>query len=127
MKIDNKKIENIIKKIFKINKVKNFNNLKIGSLKNWDSLGNFNLLLEIEKEFKIKFSNADFTSIKSIKETDGKENSLYHGIANRQCTRKFTLADDIIVKDGKLEDGMLSIELERVIPEEKKPRMITIK
>ena len=52
MKIDNKKIENIIKKIFKINKVKNFNNLKIGSLKNWDSLGNFNLLLEIEKEFK---------------------------------------------------------------------------
>ena len=55
MKIDNKKIENII-------------NLKIGSLKNWDSLGNFNLLLEIEKEFKIKFSNADFTSIKSIKE-----------------------------------------------------------
>ena len=68
MKIDNKKIENIIKKIFKINKVKNFNNLKIGSLKNWDSLRNFNHLLEIEKEFKIKFSNADFTSIKSIKE-----------------------------------------------------------
>ena len=66
-------------------------------------------------------------SIKSIKETDGKENSLYHGIANRQFTRKFTLADDIIVKDGKLEDGMLSIELERVIPEEKKPRLITIK
>ena len=66
-------------------------------------------------------------SIKSIKETDGKENNLYHGIANRQFTRKFTLADDIIVKDGKLEDGMLSIELERVIPEEKKPRLITIK
>lgn len=67
MRIDNKKIENIVKKIFKINKVKNLNNLKIGSLKNWDSLGNFNLLLEIEKEFKIKFSNMDFTSIKSIK------------------------------------------------------------
>ena len=68
MKIDNKKIENIVKKIFKIKKVKNLNNLKIGSLKNWDSLGNFNLLLEIEKEFKIKFSNTDFTFIKSIKE-----------------------------------------------------------
>ena len=68
MKIDNKKIENIVKKIFKIKKVKNLNNLKIGSLKNWDSLGNFNLLLEIEKEFKIKFSNTNFTSIKSIKE-----------------------------------------------------------
>jgi|TARA_B110000037_G_scaffold215785_1_gene273729 acyl carrier protein len=68
MKIDNKKISNIIKKIFKINKVTNLDNLKIGSLKNWDSLGNFNLLLEIEKEFKIKLSNTDFTTIKSVKE-----------------------------------------------------------
>lgn len=68
MKIDNKRILNIVKKIFKINKVKNLDNLKIGSLKNWDSLGNFNLLLEIEREFKIKFSNIDFTTIKSIKE-----------------------------------------------------------
>ena len=68
MKIDNKKIENIIKKIFKINKVKNFNNLKIGSLKNWDSLGNFNLLLEIEKEFKIKFDAKVFSNIKSIQD-----------------------------------------------------------
>jgi len=31
------------------------------------------------------------------------------------------------VKDGELKDGMLRITLERVIPEEKKPRMITIK
>ena len=31
------------------------------------------------------------------------------------------------LKDGKLEDGMLTIKLERVIPEEKKPRLITIK
>ena len=68
MKIDNKRILNIVKKIFKINKVKNLDNLKIGSLKNWDSLGNFNLLLEIEREFKIKFSNIDFKTIKSIKE-----------------------------------------------------------
>ena len=68
MKINNQKIENIIKKVFKVNKVKNLNNLKIGSFKNWDSLGNFNLLLEIEKDFRIKFSNTDFTSIKSIKE-----------------------------------------------------------
>ena len=34
---------------------------------------------------------------------------------------------DIIVNDGTLKDGMLSIELERVVPEEKKPRLIKIK
>ena len=59
--------------------------------------------------------------------TDGDDGKLYSGIANRQFTRKFTLSDDIIVKDGELKDGMLRITLERVIPEEKKPRMITIK
>ena len=66
-------------------------------------------------------------SIKSIKETDGKENNLYHGIAIRQFTRKFTLADDIVVNDAKLENGMLTISLERIIQEEKKPRQITVK
>tara|TARA_Y100001937_G_C7096756_1_gene320442 strand:- start:510 stop:959 length:450 start_codon:yes stop_codon:yes gene_type:complete len=67
-------------------------------------------------------------SVKSIKDTkDEDDNNVYRGIANRNFTRKFTLADDIIVKDGKLEDGMLTIKLERVIPEEKKPRLITIK
>ena len=59
--------------------------------------------------------------------TDGDEGKIYSGIANRQFTRKFTISDDIVVKDGELKDGMLRITLERVIPEEKKPRMITIK
>ena len=94
--------------------------------------GDYNFTIEMalagysKKDIEVEVADG-VLSIKSIKETDGKENSLYHGIANRQFTRKFTLADDIIVKDGKLEDGMLSIELERVIPEEKKARMITIK
>jgi len=66
--------------------------------------------------------------VKSIKDdTDGKDSKLYTGIANRQFTRKFTLSDDIVVKDGELKDGMLRITLERVIPEEKKPRLIDIK
>lgn len=94
--------------------------------------GDYNYTIEMalagysKKDIEVEVADG-VLSIKSIKESDGKENSLYHGIANRQFTRKFTLADDIIVKDGKLEDGMLSIELERVIPEEKKPRLITIK
>ena len=41
--------------------------------------------------------------------------------------RKFTLADDIVVNGASLENGMLTIELERVIPEEKKPRLIEVK
>ena len=66
-------------------------------------------------------------TIKSMKTVEESDNKVYRGIASRNFTRKFTLADDIVVKDGALKDGMLSIELERVVPEEKKPRLIKIK
>ena len=52
---------------------------------------------------------------------------LHGGISRRKFTRKFTLNDDIVVQDAKLDNGMLYIELERIVPEEKKPRKITIK
>ena len=52
---------------------------------------------------------------------------VHRGIARRSFTRKFTLSDDVVVKGAKMEDGMLYIDLERIIPEEKKPRSIEIK
>jgi acyl carrier protein len=66
-------IDNKILKILKINfpKVKinkNINKLKLGDLKGWDSLKNFNLLLEIEKEFNCKFNSKIFSTLKSIKD-----------------------------------------------------------
>ena len=66
-------------------------------------------------------------SVRSIKENDKVEDSIYRGISFRKFNRKFTLADDVVVNDAKLENGMLTIVIERVIPEEKKPRMISIK
>jgi len=52
---------------------------------------------------------------------------VHKGIAKRAFTRKFTLADDIEIKDAKLENGLLVIELEQIIPDEKKPRIIKVK
>ena len=61
------------------------------------------------------------------KEGESKNDSFVHkGIAKRAFSRSFTLSDDIIVKGADLKDGMLNIELEKVIPEEKKPRLIPI-
>jgi molecular chaperone IbpA len=37
------------------------------------------------------------------------------------------LSDTVVVRDAALADGILSIELENVIPEEQKPRKIDIK
>ena len=56
-----------------------------------------------------------------------KDDLVHKGIAKRAFTRKFTLADDIEVKDAKLENGLLIIELEQIVPEHKKPRTIKVK
>jgi molecular chaperone IbpA len=52
---------------------------------------------------------------------------LHKGISNRAFTRSFTIADDVVVKGATYENGLLNVELERIIPEEKKPRLIKIK
>ena len=66
-------------------------------------------------------------TVRSVKENEENEESIYRGISYRKFNRKFTLADEIVVKDASLENGMLVISLERVVPEEKKSRMIEIK
>ena len=55
------------------------------------------------------------------------EEFLHQGISYRQFSRSWTLADDVVVKDAKMENGMLLIYLEHVVPEEKKPRTVKIK
>ena len=56
-----------------------------------------------------------------------KDDMIHKGIAKRAFTRKFTLADDIEIKDAKLENGLLLINLEQIVPEHKKPKIIKVK
>src|ERR1700760_3129828 len=51
---------------------------------------------------------------------------LYRGIAARAFERSFQLADHVTVKNASLENGLLHVDLEREIPEAKKPRSIPI-
>ena len=64
---------------------------------------------------------------KDEKEVEDNEGILYRGISKRQFTRSFSIADDVIVKGAKLENGLLSVELQKIIPEEKKPKTIKIR
>ncbi len=66
-------------------------------------------------------------SIRSVKENPEDESVVHRGISFRRFERKFTLADDLVVNSANLENGMLYIDLERVVPEEKKPRLIEVK
>ena len=80
------------------------------------------------------FSDEDVTV--SVKESNltisgelgDKDNGFVHqGISQRKFTRNFVLADDVVVKGADLKDGLLSVKLERIIPDEKKPKIIDIK
>lgn len=51
---------------------------------------------------------------------------LYRGIASRAFSRRFELADHVQVSGAQLVDGLLTIELQREIPESMRPRRITI-
>ena len=51
---------------------------------------------------------------------------LHRGIANRSFERRFDLADHIKVVAARLENGLLSIDLVREVPEAMKPRSIKI-
>ena len=82
-----------------------------------------------KKDIEIEVAEGVLT-VKSMKDKDTgstDEFTLYKGISQRNFKRKFTLADDIVVNGAELKDGMLTISLERIVPEEKKPQLITIK
>src|SRR3954464_15905482 len=60
------------------------------------------------------------------KETVHDKHYLYQGIAGRSFERRFQLAENVEVKGAQLENGLLHVDLERRVPEEKKPRRISI-
>ena len=77
----------------------------------------------------IQVDYADNTlTIESKKETKEEEDKFIHkGISKRYFKRSFTIADDVVVNGAELKDGLLTIELEKILPEGKKPKTIEIK
>ena len=53
-------------------------------------------------------------------------NFIFRGIANRAFTRTFAIDDNIEIQNAELFNGMLKVFLERLIPEEKKPKKIAV-
>lgn len=80
------------------------------------------------KQSEIEITS-QLNSLKIVGKKEEKDERTYvsKGIAGRSFSRDFTLADTIVVRDADLVDGILSVRLENVIPEEKKPRKIAIK
>ena len=68
--------------------------------------------------------------IKGDNNIDTEEDSpevLHKGIASRKFTRTFALGEYMEITGAEIKDGMLHIDIERIVPEEKKPKSIKIK
>ena len=93
--------------------------------------GDYNYVIEMalagfgKEDIQVEVAESTL-SIRSVKENPEDDSTQYRGISYRRFERKFTLADDLVVNSANLENGMLYVDLERVVPEEKKPRLITV-
>ena len=118
-----------------------FNNTLEYSVKQQTSYPPYNINKVDELNYQIEMALAGFSksdievktvdgqlTIKSIEsEAKDEKETLHRGISKRKFSRTFTLADDIKVNGAELKDGMLLIDLEKIVPEEKKPQTIDIK
>ena len=73
----------------------------------------------VEGNLIVKTKDSDSSSVD--------EQLIHRGISQRKFTRTFAMADDSVVQRAKMDNGMLYIEIERIVPEEKKPKTIEIK
>lgn len=68
----------------------------------------------------------DVLTVKGERQEDDGANYVYKGIAGRKFTRSFSLPEYFEVERASMTDGILYIDLYKRIPEDKKPKTISI-
>ncbi|RRW52592.1 Hsp20 family protein [Pseudomonas moraviensis] len=79
-----------------------------------------------EEDLDLQVEKGVLTISGGKRDTDESVTFLHQGIAQRAFKLSFRLADHIEIKDAALRNGLLSIDLLRVIPEEAKAKRIPI-
>lgn len=96
----------------------------------------YNLVKESSIDFRLEIALAGYRKedievttewnklfIEAKKVGDTNDEYLHQGLAKRAFTRSWTLSDDVEVKDVSFENGLLTIKLNRVIPEHQKKKV----
>jgi len=99
----------------------------------------YNLVKEDSITFRLEIALAGFRRedievttewnklfVEAKKAEDSGDEYLHQGLAKRAFTRTWTLSDDVEVKNVSFEDGLLTIKLNRVIPEHQKKKVYEI-
>lgn len=79
-----------------------------------------------DDDIEIELSN-NVLSIRGKQEKDESKNYLHHGIATRSFHKTITVTDTVEVVGAELNNGILSVNLKNIIPQEKLPKKIPIK
>lgn len=79
-----------------------------------------------QEDISIEFKQNSLVVTGTRKQPETQRNFLHRGIAERSFERRFGLADHVRVGGAKLENGLLTIDLVRELPEIMKPRKIEI-
>ena len=78
-------------------------------------------------EIQSKDSILTINTLDKNDETEVETEYLHKGISARSFRKSFNLAEYVVVQGASFKDGILSIELERIVPEAMKPKLIKIK
>ena len=80
---------------------------------------------DVEIEYEDKLLTVKTKKVnKSVEENSGE--IIHRGISQRSFSRSFTIADDVKVNEAELKDGLLTINCEKIIQEQKKKKLIPI-
>ncbi len=80
-----------------------------------------------KEDLEITVKDSTLTVKGEIKDSADDAKFVHKGIATRKFTREFALGEYIEVTGAEVLNGMLTIKLERIVPEEEKPKTIKIK
>ena len=92
----------------------------------------YNYIIEIalagfsEDDIEVEVSDGTLTVRSKESKDTADEQYVHRGIAKRIFSKAWTLSDDMVVKSAEFTNGLLNISLEKIVPEEKKPRIIPI-
>ena len=82
---------------------------------------------DITVNFEDNILKIESVKSKEEKEVEDNEGVLHQGIAKRTFSKSFTVAEDVEIKGAELKDGLLTVSLEKIVPDHRKARTINIK
>ena len=82
---------------------------------------------DVEVEFEDNLLTVRTKLVNKSEENNIDGEIIHKGISQRQFARSFTIADDVKVNGAELKDGLLMVSMEKIIPESKKLKTISIK